>query len=381
MRLHSKESAMTLTRYRLGDLIRLREERNVALQYGTDDVRGVNNLKKLINTKANLDGRDLSKFQIVEPGTFFFNHRTSRNGSKISITYNYEKNPIIVTEDYVLFDCIDIDIIDPTWLYMYMSRSEFDRYAIMNSWGSSTEFFNWEDMCDVEIELPPIEVQRKYVAIYEAMCENQRCYETGLEDLKLACDVELEHIRDTESNWISLYELINETDVRNSNLECDRPYGVTMGKDIILSNANTTNLHLYKLIKPGEIACNLLHVGRDKAYPIAKNETGQPLAVSQSYLTFETKEIDSDYLLAWFSREETGRYGWFLGDDNIRSSISLERFLDIKIPVPDKKIQKSISLILRTYRKRKKIDEKLKQQIRDLCPILIKGSLEEASKA
>lgn len=199
---------MALTRYRLGDLIILREERNTALQYGVDEVRGVNNLKKLINTKANLDGRDLSKFQIVNPGTFFFNHRTSRNGSKISITYNYEKSPIIVTEDYVLFDCVDTDIIDPTWLYMYMSRAEFDRYAIMNSWGSSTEFFNWEDMCDVEIDLPSIEIQRKYVAIYEALCENQRYYEAGLEDLKLACDAELEHIRDTESNWISLSELI-----------------------------------------------------------------------------------------------------------------------------------------------------------------------------
>lgn len=372
---------MALTRHRLGDLIRLREERNTSLEYGIDDVRGVNNLKKLIRTKASLDGRDLSTFQIVESGTFFFNHRTSRNGSKISVTYNYEDKPIIVTEDYVLFDSVDPDVLDPTWLYMYMCRAEFDRYAIMNSWGSSTEFFNWEDMCDIEIELPPIEVQRKYVAIYEAMCENQRCYEAGLEDLKLACDAELEHIRDTEKNWAPLCEAIEEIDIRNSEMSCDKPYGITMDKDIIVSNANTTNLHLYKLMKPGELACNLLHVGRDKAYPMAKNNSDITIAVSQSYFVFKVKGINPDYLLAWFSREETGRFGWFLSDDNIRSSISLERFYEIQIPLPESEVQESISNLMRAYTIRKEINERLKAQIKDLCPILIKGSLEEASKA
>ena len=63
-------------------------KQNTDLVYGIDDVRGVNNLKQLMTTKADLNGRDLSKFQIVNPGEFVFNHRTSRNGSKFSIAYN-----------------------------------------------------------------------------------------------------------------------------------------------------------------------------------------------------------------------------------------------------------------------------------------------------
>ena len=94
---------MALNKYRLGDLIELLGQENTKLQYGIEDVRGVNNLKKLMSTKADLNGRDLSKFQIVNPGEFFFNHRTSRNGAKFSITYNYESSPIICTEDYVVF--------------------------------------------------------------------------------------------------------------------------------------------------------------------------------------------------------------------------------------------------------------------------------------
>jgi type I restriction enzyme S subunit len=79
---------MALTKYKLGNLLQFLDNRNVDLLYGSDDVRGVNNLKELMPTKADISGRDLRKFQIVNPGEFVFNHRTSRNGSKFSIAYN-----------------------------------------------------------------------------------------------------------------------------------------------------------------------------------------------------------------------------------------------------------------------------------------------------
>ena len=102
---------------------------------------------------------------VIRSGTFVFNHRTSRNGSKFSITYNYDSRPHIFTEDYVAFrvkeDCDNL--LMKEWLYMYFCRAEFDRFVITNSWGSSTEFYNWEDLCDIDITLPSIEQQRKYV--------------------------------------------------------------------------------------------------------------------------------------------------------------------------------------------------------------------------
>lgn len=374
---------MALTRYRLGDLIRLREERNAALQYGVDDVRGVNNLKKLINTKASLDGRDLSKFQIVEPGTFFFNHRTSRNGSKISITYNYERSPIIVTEDYVLFDCIDTDVIDPTWLYVYMSRAEFDRYAIMNSWGSSTEFFNWEDMRDVEIDLPPIEVQRKYVVIYEAMCENQRCYEAGLEDLKLACDLAIEEIKKQGESWVSLQEVFEEVDSRNADLQCSDAKGINKDKTFMSSAAKSGDLKNYKLVEKGNFAFSGMQTGRDECIRIALNKANETIAISPAYTVLKLKDtrFSHDYIMMWFERAESDRLGWFLSDSSIRSNLDMGRFYEIKIPAPASKVQESLGILHEELARRKEINEKLKQQIRDLCPILIKGSLEEAGKA
>lgn len=149
---------MALIKYKLGELIELLEYTNSDLQYCIDDVRRVNNLKHLMPTKADMNGRDLSKFQIVKPGEFVFNHRTSRNGGKFSIALNDENAPVICTEDYVVFRIKpeSKNTLIEEWLYLYFNRSEFDRYVITSSWGSSTEFYNWEDLCDIDIELPDL---------------------------------------------------------------------------------------------------------------------------------------------------------------------------------------------------------------------------------
>lgn len=67
---------MALNNIKLGEYIELLEDTNADMTYGVDDVRGVNNLKQLMPTKADISGRDLSKFQIIYPGSFVFNHRT-----------------------------------------------------------------------------------------------------------------------------------------------------------------------------------------------------------------------------------------------------------------------------------------------------------------
>lgn len=181
---------MGLSKCKLGKYIELREITNADYSFDIESVRGVNNLKQLMPTKADLNGRDLSKFQIVYPDEFVFNHRTSRNGSKFSIAYNDSNKPVICTEDYVVFRIREEarTELSPEWLYMFFNRAEFDRYVIINSWGSSTEFYNWEDLCEVEVELPLLCVQQKYVDIYNSMVANQQAYERGLEDLKLTCD-------------------------------------------------------------------------------------------------------------------------------------------------------------------------------------------------
>ena len=66
-----------------------------------------------------------------------------------------------------------------------------------------------------------------------------------------------------------------------------------------------------------------------------------------------------------------------MSDASIRTNLDLERFYEIKIPAPDMPLQQSMVELYSAYQTRRAISEKLKSQIKDICPILIKGSLED----
>lgn len=376
---------MGLTKYKLGTLLDLLEHTNTDLKYGIDDVRGVNNLKQLMPTKADMNGRDLSKFQIVKPGEFVFNHRTSRNGSKFSIALNNGKAPVICTEDYVVFrikpECEGTLIAE--WLYLYFNRSEFDRYVITNSWGSSTEFYNWEDLCDIDIELPDLPTQQKYVDIYNAMVANQQSYERGLEDLKLVCDGYIEDLRrKMPCEKIGPYiELVEE---QNSKLiyGVKSVKGVSIEKKFIDTKADMTGVGLkpYYVVKPGEFAYVTVTSRNGGKISLALNDSEETYICSSSYVAFRSvdkEKLFPQYLMLYFSRSEFDRYSRFNSWGSAREAFEWSELCNVEIPVPDIKIQKAISEIYTVYVQRKEINEKLKAQIRDICPILIKGSLEK----
>lgn len=88
----------------------------------------------------------------------------------------------------------------------------------------------------------------------------------------------------------------------------------------------------------------------------------------------------AEYVMMWFSRKEVDRLGWFMSDASIRTNLDMERFYEIEIPVPDIAVQRAIIDIYDAYNIRRNINEQLKAQIKDICPILIKGSIQEARK-
>ena len=104
------------------------------------------------------------------------------------------------------------------------------------------------------------------------------------------------------------------------------------------------------------------------------------MLVSPAYsvLKISDDSVLPQYVMMWFLREEFDRVGCFLSDGSVRASLDLNRFFEIQIPIPDIEVQKSIANIFKVYNTRKEINEKLKSQIKAICPILIKGSLDEA---
>ena len=379
---------MALTKSRLGEYIELREETNDDLLYGVEDVRGVNNLKFLMPTKADINGRDLTKFQIVYPGEFVFNHRTSRNGSKFSIAYNDEDKPVICTEDYVVFRIKEdsTETLLAEWLYMYFNRPEFDRYVITNSWGSSTEFYNWEDICSVELLLPAFPVQKKYVDIYKAMVANQQSYERGLEDLKLVCDGYIEDLRrkmprEKIGKYLELVEDKNE----NEQFGLDSVRGVSIEKAFIETKADMTDVNLapYYIIHPNDFAYVTVTSRNGEQISVALNDSDETYICSSSYVVFRSKDPERlfpPYLMLFFSRSEFNRYARFHSLGSARETFDWAEMCEVEIPIPDIKSQKAVAAMFSVYTDRKKINAQLKAQIKDICPILIKGSLEEGKK-
>lgn len=368
-------------KYKLGDLIELSENVNSALKYKAKDVKGMTITKQVIPTKANVKSTDLSKFYIVEPEEFIYNPRT--HGKKIGLGFNDTDKPFLISWNNIAFNVIDKNIVLPTYLYINFCRDEWDRQACFDSWGSSTEVFAWKDLCSMEIDLPPIDIQKKYVAVYKAMLANQQAYEQGLDELKLACDIAVEKIK-KNSELIKVDELVEEIDNRNIGGKIMNLQGINISKTFMpsLAKINEGNIEKYKVVKNNEFAYSAMQTGRDECIRIALYNENEPCIVSPAYsvLGVKSPKILPEYFMKWFSRKESDRLGAFISDSSVRASLELSEFFQIEIPVPDLDIQKSIVDIYKVYLERKAISEKLKEQIKNICPVLIKGATDEAKK-
>jgi len=369
---------MALTKYKLGDLIRLEDERNHEGKYTLNDVKGISIQKVFIETKADMQGVSLTPYILVKPDFFVYVTVTSRNGEKITLAHNDTKNTYIVSSSYVVFSISRSDILNSDYLFMYFNRPEFDRYSRFNSWGSARETFDWDTLCDMDIELPDLPTQQKYVDIYKAMVANQQSYERGLEDLKLTFDALIDDIKH-RSSYKPVYELLREIDERNADNKIKEVHGINITKQFMpsVADVNGVDLKKYKLVKKNQFAFSGMQTGRDECIRIALNKNDDAVIISPAYTVFEVKDetILEEYIMMWFSRKESDRRGWFMSDSSIRSNLDLDRFYETQIPIPDEKTQKAIVDIFNVYTDRRNINEQLKAQIKDICPILIRGSL------
>lgn len=368
---------MALTKYKLGDLIEPCDERNGDLKYTIDDVKGISIQKIFIETKADMEGVSLKPYKLVKPDDFAYVTVTSRNGEKITLAHNDTENTYIVSSSYVVFRVKDTDVLSSEYLFMYFNRAEFDRYSRFNSWGSARETFDWSEMCDIEIELPSIDIQRKFAAVYVSMLENQRSYERGLEDFKTVCTAYIEKLR-KEGNLKRIGDYIEPFNEKNSDGSITLEQGINIDKQFITPQRANSNLTGRKIVKHGMFAyCTQLN---NENVAIAYRD-GEDCVVSSVYDVFEitkSEELLPEYLMLWLIRPEFGRFVYWASEGSAYEFLNYDNLADYLIPVPDTKIQKSIGDIYLSYVTRRRINERLKAQIKDICPILIKGSVEKA---
>lgn len=363
---------------RIGDYIRLVSNRNN--DWAITNLLGVNISKTFMPSVANTSGVDLSKYKIISKGQFATNIMHVNRDEILPVGLYQNKEPAIVSPAYMTFEVIDENVLLPEFLNMEFQRPEFDRRAWNYCDSSVRGGLEWERFCEIQIPIPVIDEQRKFVALYNALLTNQKTYENSLADLQLICNASMEKLKHIDTQQ-SLSELIQLVDNRNKNNRISNLLGINIDKIFMPSKANIgeTDLSKYKIVSKRQFAYSAMQVGRDETIRVVLYSFEEPAIISPAYLVFEVIDktvVLPEFLMLWFYRPEFNRYGWFISDSSVRASLEWERFKEIQIPIPDIKVQEAIVTIYHTLETRKRINEQLKNTIKPLCPVLMKGVAE-----
>lgn len=361
---------------RLGNYLKLNDLRNRDLKYNKNDVKGISIKKIFIETKANLRNVSLRPYKVIKPKFFAYVTVTSRNGDKVSIAFNDSSEDYIVSSSYVSFYVKDEEKLMPEFLYIYFNRPEFDRIARFNSWGSARETFSWDDLCDLEIHIPPIEIQRKFVKVYKALKENAKCYEAGLEDLEMLSHGYIELLRGKYPD-VKLKEFTkernekNRTDVRNV-------IGISTQGFIKPKTTPSRNLRNYNVFYKDDFVYNISRINIGSIGLYRGDEIAVCSPIYKVFYVSDKNRVLPEYLNLWLTRQEFYRYTEFMSIASVRNNFSYDLMQEVEIPVPELEIQKAIVDVYSLYEKRSGIRTELENLMYDICPVLIKGATEES---
>lgn len=356
-------------RVNLGSVAKRITRINDLHEYGLSDVRGVSNSKEIVPTKANVTERALERFYVVYPGEFVFNRRVHGTGARrLGLGFNCTTQNFIFTEDYVAFS-VDRDKVLPEFLFIFFRREDFNRYVVTNSWGSATEFFNWEDMCRVKIPLPPIEVQRAYVDAYKgltALIEENEALLKSLEESAQAC------VAKCREKWPlrKVGDFIKYVREKNTDCKITLEQGVNIKKQFITPQRSNSNLSTRVIVRKGQFAyCTQLN---NENVAIALRQ-GEDCVVSPVYSVFEVTSSDllPEFLLLCLMRPEFGRYVYWASVGSAYEFLTEESMQRYQIPLPPIEVQRAIVALYHCAEEARRIASEAKEQLAQVCPAMI----------
>lgn len=362
---------------RIGDYIQLVSNRNK--DWSITNLLGVNIYKNFMPSVANTSGVDLSKYKIIRRGLFATNIMHVNRDEILPVALYQSDEPAIVSPAYMTFEVIDENELLPEFLMMEFQRPELDRRAWTYCDSSVRGGLEWGRFCDIEIPVPHIDEQRKFVALYNGLMTNQKVYANSLEDLQLICDSYIENLIQTEKPKV-LGEYIEQSDERNNDLQIDNLIGISVTKVFMETKSNKEQLDLsnYKIVRPREFGYVSVTSRNGEKISIALLD-GDAGLVSSTYSIFRVKDTSvllPEYLFLFFKRSEFDRYARFHSFGSARETFDWADMCNVKLPIPDIKIQEAIVTIYHTLETRKRINEQLKNTIKPLCPVLMRGVVE-----
>ena len=371
---------MGLMKYKIGDFIEPFSERSGISDLLPEQVSGINIYTEFFEPAKQV-GEDTSSYKVVPPNYFACNLMHVGRDYSLPIAMNHSENNKYVSPAYSVFKIKDEGIVLKEFFFILLKSSEKDRYFAFHTDSSIRQGLPWEDFCDIDITLPSIEQQRKYVDVYLALQNNLAAYQSKVEELKLVCDGYIDQLK-VKIPKQKVGDLLETVDKRNSELTYTDVQGININKTFFptVANIDESNTRNYKIVENNQFAFSGMQTGRDMCIRIALNEESKPVIISPAYTVFRIKDdnvVLSHYIMLWFSRKQIDRYGWFASDGSIRSNLDLERLCEMEIPIPDISVQREIVNIHKCYTERQRIAGALKEQLKNICPVLIRGSLTE----
>ena len=169
---------------RLGDLIE-----DIDIKNSDNKIKAVKSVsvtKEFKETGAKVNKEELSGYKLVPPRHLSY-VQTTKNEKCFANALNTSNETYVVTSVNKVIKSKDESILDIGFLHLFLRRNEFDRFAIFNSWGSAREVFSYEDLCDAQIPLPPIQIQQKIVDLYNCYEECKRIANEAREKISNLC--------------------------------------------------------------------------------------------------------------------------------------------------------------------------------------------------
>lgn len=374
---------MGLIKRKIGELISLGNRKN------TSDLKlpfyGINKDKTFMPTIAATDGLDRKKYKIISKGMFVFSGMQTGRDMCIRIgLYDYPFDALI-SPAYTTFNVSSEEIL-PEYLFMIFKSKEMDRYGAFLSDGSIRSNLDWDVFCGIELVLPNITIQRKYVDIYLGMQENLDTLRKSVAQMRYTCDICMNEALLTAQKH-PIGEYIEETSFRNTNLQytADDVRGMTITKQIIptKANVNGTALDNFRIVYPEDFVYNPRTHG--KKIGLGFNQTDKPVIISWNNASFRVKDSKKEqllpeYLYLWFCRSEWDREACFRSWGSSTEVFAWDALCEMKISVPHISVQQSIVNIYNAYNTREKMAEQLENLQKDICPILVRGAIEEGGR-
>jgi len=362
---------------RLGDYIQLVDNRNKDLK--VTNLLGINITKNFMPSVANVSGTDLSKYKIIQKGQFAYSAMQVGRDETIRLALYTDNEPAIISPAYLVIESKDENELIPEYMMMWFQRPESDRYGWFISDSSVRASLDWERFCEIEIPIPDIEEQNKYVALYKGLLTNQKTYENSLDDLQLICDTYIEDLIKKEEPKL-LGDYIEQSDERNSENKFTSVKGMSVLKEFRSPSVkvNMNNLSNYRVVRYNEFGY-VQTTNNEKVLIVCLSKFEELIIISSIHIVFrvkDEKQLLPEYLHLFFKRKDIDRYARFHSWGSARETFNWDDMCNIKMPIPSIEKQEAIVTIYHTLETRKRINEQLKESIKPLCPVLMKGVVE-----